>query len=128
TGVYAETITVNGNNGDIINAYYARPPGPGPFPGVVLVHHLPGWGEVYRESARRFADHGYVAICPNLYYRNGHGTPEDIAATVRAAGGVPDDQVVGDLAASADFLRGLPQLNGKVGIWGTCSGGRHAFL
>ncbi len=128
TGVSAETISVSGHNGDVINAYYARPPGAGPFPGVVLVHHLPGWDEFYRETARRFADHGYIAICPNLYYRTGHGTPEDIAATVRSEGGVPDDQVVGDLEASAQFLRALPQLNGKVGVWGTCSGGRHAYL
>ena len=42
-GLIAETIPMTGNNGDIINAYSARPLGPGPFPGIVLVHHLPGW-------------------------------------------------------------------------------------
>ena len=65
---------------------------------------------------------GYAVICPNLYYRLGHGTPEDVAAKGRAAGGVPDDQVVADLAAGAAFDL-LPISNGKVGIFGTCSGG-----
>jgi carboxymethylenebutenolidase len=51
-----------------------------------------------------------------------------VAAKVRAAGGVPDDQAVGDLASAARFLRSLPTSSGKVGIFGTCSGGRHAYL
>ena len=127
-GMLAETISVKANNGDLINAYFARPLGPGPFPGVVLAHHLPGWDEWYKETTRRFAHHGYAAICPNLYYRDGHGTPEDVAAKVRAAGGVPDDQVMGDLEGGMQYLRSLPYLNGKVGVIGTCSGGRHTFL
>ena len=127
-GMLAETVTVTGHNGDAIGAYFARPLGEGPFPGVVLIHHLPGWDEFYRETTRRFAHHGYAAISPNLYHREGHGTPEDVAAMVRADGGVPDEQVVGDVVASARFLRGLPTANGKVGLIGTCSGGRHTVL
>ena len=128
-GTTAETIAMAGANGDMINAYVARPLGPGPFPGVVLVHHVPGWDEFYREIARRFAHHGYVAICPNLYARFGHGTPDDIAAKARAGGGVTDDSVVGDLRRRRlTTLTAQPYCNGKVGIIGTCSGGRHAYL
>ncbi|HEX9923656.1 MAG TPA: dienelactone hydrolase family protein [Anaerolineae bacterium] len=127
-GMLAETVMIQGANGEVINAYYARPLGPGPFPGMVAIHHIPGWDEWYREATRRFAHHGYATISPNLYYRDGHGTPEDVAAKVRAAGGVPDDQAVGDIAGAMQFLRSQPYLNGKVGVFGTCSGGRHAFL
>jgi carboxymethylenebutenolidase len=127
-GMLAETITHHGANGDVINAYFARPLGPGPYPAVVLAHHLPGWDEWYREATRRFAHHGYAAVTPNLYCRDGHGTPEDVAAKVRAAGGCPDDQVVGDLEGAMRFLRSLPYVNGKVAVFGTCSGGRHAYL
>jgi len=127
-GMLAETITHHGANGDVINAYFARPLGPGPHPAVVLAHHLPGWDEWYREATRRFAHHGYVALSPNLYCRDGHGMPEDVAAKVRAAGGCPDDQVVGDLEGAMRFLRSLPYVNGKVAVFGTCSGGRHAYL
>lgn len=127
-GMLAETITIHGANGDLINAYYARPLGPGPFPGVVLVHHMPGWDEWYRETTRKFAHHGYAALSPNLYYRAGHGAPDDVAAKVRAAGGVPDDQAVGDIAGARDYLRAQPTSSGKVAVFGTCSGGRHAYL
>jgi carboxymethylenebutenolidase len=127
-GMIAETVSMNSANGDIINAYYARPLGPGPFPGVVVIHHMPGWDEWYREATRRWAHHGYAALSPNLYFRAGHGTPEDVTAKVRADGGVADEQVVGDLAGAEQFLRSQANSNGKVGIWGTCSGGRHAYL
>jgi carboxymethylenebutenolidase len=127
-GIIAETVMIHGFHGEPINAYFARPLGAGPFPGMVLAHHMPGWDEWYREAALRFARQGYLAICPNLYFRSGHGTPEDVAAKVRAAGGLPDDQAVGDLEGAGSFLRSLPNCSGKVGIFGTCSGGRHAYL
>ena len=127
-GMTAELITIKGYQGDDVHAYFARPNGAGPYPGVVLIHHLPGWDEFYRETARRFADHGYSVVCPDLYERFGHGTPEDIAAKARGEGGLADDSVVGDAGAALGYLKALPSSNGKVGIIGTCSGGRHSFL
>jgi carboxymethylenebutenolidase len=127
-GMLAEIITTQGTGGDLIHSYFARPLGAGPFPGMVLIHHLPGWDEWYREATRKFAHHGYAAVSPNLYDREGHGTPEDVAAKVRGAGGVADDQVMGDVEGAMRYLRSLPNSNGKVGLFGTCSGGRHAFL
>ena len=127
-GMIADITTVQGFNGDSISAYFARPLGPGPFPGVVLIHHAPGWDEWYKEATRRFAHHGYLAISPNLYEREGSGSPDDVAAMVRAAGGVADAQAVGDIDGGTRFLRSLPQSNGKVGVFGTCSGGRQAYL
>jgi carboxymethylenebutenolidase len=127
-GLLAETVTLSGANGDVINAFLARPLGGGPFPAMVLAHHMPGWDEWYRETAFKFANHGYVTITPNLYFRAGHGTPEDVAARVRGQGGIPDDQAVGDLAGAMKYLKSLPYVSGKVGIFGTCSGGRHAYL
>lgn len=127
-GMLAETIPIKGHNGDTIMAYTARPLGPGPFPAVVLVHHMPGWSDWYHETTLRFARHGYLAICPNLYERSGHGAVDDVAAIVRAAGGVPDAQVVGDIQGAMAYVRALPYHNGKVGLIGSCSGGRHAYL
>ncbi|MSQ26497.1 MAG: dienelactone hydrolase family protein [Dehalococcoidia bacterium] len=124
----AELVTVAGHKGDKISAYLARPLGKGPFPGVVLIHHMPGWDEWYFETTRKFAHHGYVAISHNLYHRNGEGSADDVAARVRAEGGVPDDQVIGDTAGAVAYLRGLPYLNGKVAAFGTCSGGRQTYL
>ena len=127
-GMLAETVVVDGHRGMRINAYFARPLGAGPYPGVVLIHHRPGWDEWYREVTRKFAHHGYLAICPNLYFGFGHGKPEEVTEKMRAAGGVYDDDVVADVAGSAAYLRALPTCNGKVGGFGSCSGGRHVFL
>ena len=127
-GLMAETIMITGTNGDWINAYLARPLGAGPFPAMVLAHHMPGWDEWYRMTTLKFALHGYVTITPNLYFRVGHGTPEDVAAKVRGEGGISDDQAVGDLAGARHYVGALPYANGKVGAFGTCSGGRHAYL
>ena len=127
-GMTAELITLKGHDNDDVHAYVARPNGAGPYPGIVLIHHAPGWDELYREIARRFADHGYITVSPDFYERFGHGTPDDVAAKVRGEGGVPDATVVGDCQAALDYLKTLPNCNSKVGIIGTCSGGRHAFL
>ena len=124
----AEAIPFRGGDGEMINAYFARPLGSGPYPGVVLVAHMPGWDEFYRETARRFAQHGYLTLCVNIFARFGQGTPDDIAARARGEGGLPDESVVGDNAAAAEFLRAQSNSNGKVGIIGTCSGGRHSYL
>ncbi len=127
-GMIAETVTITGQNGDLIHAYFSRPLGKGPFPGIVLIAHLPGWDEFYRETTRRFSQHGYLAICPDVYCRFGHGLPTEGAAQARSAGGVTDDNIVGDCDGAMKYLRALPYSNGKVGIIGTCSGGRQSFL
>ena len=127
-GMIAETIAINGDKNEPISAYVARPLGPGPFPGMVLLHHAPGWDEWYREATRKFAHHGYATISHNLYHRAGEGKADDVAAKVRAEGGVPDAQVIGDTEGAVQWLRAQPWLNGKVGVFGTCSGGRQTFL
>ncbi len=125
----AETIAITGHGGDQIEAYLARPLGPGPHGGVVVIHHMPGYDEETKEITRRFAAHGYAAICPNLYTREAPGaSPDDAAATARAQGGVPDDRLVGDVGGAAAHLRALSSSNGRVGTIGYCSGGRQSFL
>ena len=125
----ASTITITGNDGDEVQAYLARPEGDVPRGGVVVIHHLPGYDRATKEMVRRFAELGYDAVCPNLYWRQAPGAaPDDAAATVRAAGGISDEQLVGDVAGAAAYLRGLPSSNGKVGVIGYCSGGRQTWV
>jgi carboxymethylenebutenolidase len=125
----AETVMMKSQDGTEIEAYLARPDGQEAFGGVVVIHHLPGYDSATKEIARKFAAHGYSALMPNLYYRDSPGaSPDDAAAAARAKGGVPDEQVVSDVAGAAAYLRGLPGGNGKVGVIGYCSGGRQTFL
>ena len=128
SGMIAETISIYGHEGKPIRAYSARPLGTGTYPGITLIPHMPGWDEWCREAARRFAEHGYHVICPNIYEDYGQGTPPEVSARAREAGGVHDTDVMEDVAASLAFLRNNPQSNGKVGVIGMCSGGRHTFL
>src|ERR1700734_3169861 len=125
----AETIMIAGHNGDEIEAYSARALDEAPRGGVVVIHHMPGYDDGTQEIARRFAAHGYNAIMPNLYWRQAPGAaPDDAAATARAQGGIPDEQLVNDVAGSMAYLKGLPNSNGKTGSIGYCSGGRQSFL
>ena len=124
----AETVQIRGHEGDMIDAYLARPTEAGAYPGVVVIHHMPGWDESTMEIARKFAHHGYAAICPDLHFREGKGSPEANSASVRSAGGMPDNRTMGDVEAAIKYLRTQPYLNGKVGIIGYCSGGRQVYL
>src|SRR6201996_47723 len=122
----AQTIRITGFNGDAIEAYLAVPDdGAASRGSVVVIHHMPGYDSSTKEIVRKFAAHGYAALMPNLYYRDAPGaSPDDAAATARAKGGVPDDRLVGDVGGAADYLRGLENANGKIGVIGHCSGRR----
>jgi carboxymethylenebutenolidase len=127
-GLLGETIRLQGHGGDDIEAYFARPLGVESAPGVVVIHHNPGWDEATKEITRKFAHHGYAAVSPHLFSRLGPGDPCDLSAANRAAGGTPDDQAVGDVAGSIHYLRNLPYSNGKIGVIGFCSGGRQTYI
>ena len=127
-GMIAETVNINGHNGDLIDAYLARPLGGGLVGSVVLIHHMPGWDEASKEMARKLAYNGFATISPNLHFREGKTTPQENSASIRDAGGMPDARTMADVQASINYLRTLPYTNGKVGIIGFCSGGRQVFL
>jgi carboxymethylenebutenolidase len=127
--ILAETITFTGHGDDTVNGYLARPLDSAARGGVVVIHHRPGYDRETKEFVRRFAVNGYNALCPNLYARAGiEASPDDAAAQVNAGGGVPDEQVMGDVAAATAYLRSLTNSNGRVASIGHCSGGRHSFL
>jgi carboxymethylenebutenolidase len=127
----AETVSISGHGGDEIEAYLAQPIGDDVTPagGVVVIHHMPGYDAATKEITRRFAAHGYPAICPNLYHREAPGaSPDDAAAAARASGGVPDERLVGDVAGGVAALQALAVCNGKAATIGYCSGGRQSVL
>jgi carboxymethylenebutenolidase len=128
-GMMAESISLRGHADDDIEAYFARPLGAGPYPGVVVIHHMPGYDRATKEITRTFAVYGYAALCPNLFHRYAPGARSgDAAAAARAAGGVPDAQCLGDVEGAVRYLRGLPYGNRRVGVIGYCSGGRQTYL
>ena len=130
TGAFTSgTVTISGHGGASIEAYTSHVADPAPRGGVVVIHHMPGYDDATKEIVRRFGSLGYNAVMPNLYWHDAPGAaPDDAAAAGRAKGGVPDDRLVGDVAGGAEYLRALPNSNGKIGVIGYCSGGRQSVL
>ncbi len=90
---------------------------------------MPGYDAGTKEIIRNVRGQRLSGPLPNLYSREAPGAdPDDAAAAVRAAGGVPDDRLVGDVAGAAAHLRAMPESNGRVATIGYCSGGRQSLL
>lgn len=89
-----------------IPAYRAMPASGGPFPVVLVVQEIFGVHEHIRDVCRRLAKLGYMAIAPELYFRQGDVSNlksiDDIRAIVAK---VPDAQVFNDLDATVAFAR-----------------------
>jgi carboxymethylenebutenolidase len=94
-GLQTETVKFRGHNGDMSEAYFARPSGNKRVGGVVVIHGAGGWDEWVCETTRKFAHNGFAAIAPNFFVRFGEGSADDVAARVRSAGGISDAEAMG---------------------------------
>ena len=101
-------------------------------PAVLLIHEIFGLSDWARNAGDEMAEAGYIAIVPDLLSGmgpNGGGTTNFAGqnAVMGAVQKLPDDQVTGDLNAAADFVKALPQCNGKIAVGGFCWGGKQTF-
>ena len=127
-GMICKTVSFSRKDGDVVRAYYTRPLTEGCYPGILLIPHMPGWDEFSREMARRLTQHDYAVVCPDIYRHVGTGRPDEVARKSMEAGGVSDAEVMKDAEASISFLRDSSENNGRIGVIGMCSGGRHTFM
>jgi len=117
--------------GEQIPAYAARPAKGKAFPTVLVVQEIFGVHEHIKDVCRRFAKNGYLAIAPELYYRQGDVTKlkdnKEIFAKVVSK--VPDAQVMKDLDATVAWAQksGSGDIK-RLGITGFCWGGRITWL
>src|SRR5712672_3597659 len=117
------------SGGGNIAAYVAQPHQAGNYPGIVVIQEAFGLVDHICDVARRFANLGYNACAPALYWRRGGPKNPDNMDDVRPVMfGLPDSEAVQDLEAAAAYLRALPGATGKIGATGFCSGGRHTLL
>lgn len=125
-------ITVSGPDGEFM-AYLATPAS-GSGPGVVVAQEIFGVNGVMRASCDWLADNGYLALCPDLFWRQEPGiqlTDQSEADWERAFElyqGFDVDKGVEDLRASIETLRGSAGCSGQVGGLGYCLGGLLAYL
>jgi carboxymethylenebutenolidase len=104
---------------------FAKPEGPGPWPGVVLVHEAYGVTDVMRRQVEHLAALGYLALMPDLYAQG--GARRCLVATFRALRSGEGRAYV-DLETARDWLAGRDDCTGKVGILGFCMGGGFALM
>jgi len=110
--------------------HLVRPASGGPYPGLVVVMEAFGLNDHIRSITARFAAEGFVAIAPNLYFRQPNNVVayNDLPGAFRLMGSLKDDQVVADMTAAIDHLKTLREVKPAFGTVGFCMGGRISFL
>lgn len=115
-------LEVNGKN---TSAYLTVPEGEGPWPGVVVIQEWWGLTDHIKEVANRFAQAGFAAIAPDLYYGE-VATEPDEARKLRMA--LDWDKALAAIQQAVNVLVGHDKVSPqKVGVTGFCMGGGLAW-
>ncbi len=102
-------------------------------PVVIVIHEIFGMSDWAMLMADDLAAAGYIAVEPDLLSGmapNGGRTTDfdgDQEKITEAVSGLPQDQVMGDLTAVADYAKTIPSTNGKLNVCGFCWGGGQSF-
>ena len=119
--------------GSSFNAYVARPEA-AKAPAVLVIQEIFGVNQVMRDITDAFAEAGYLAICPDLFWRIEPGidiTDQTEAEWKRAFelfNAFDVDKGVKDIGATIAHARAHPGCSGAVGSVGFCLGGLLSFL
>jgi len=127
-----QDVRIDGPDGSF-SAYIAIPAS-GTGPGVVVLQEIFGVNAVMRGHCDAIAAQGFVAICPDLFWRIEPGiqitdkTDEELQQAFDLFGKFNVDAGMVDIRATIDFLRLHEACTGKVGAMGYCLGGLLAYL
>ncbi|MFX4220117.1 MAG: dienelactone hydrolase family protein [Thalassobaculum sp.] len=127
------TVTVTAADGGSFSAYVARPAST-PAAAIVVIQEIFGVNQVMRDLADACAADGYLAICPDLFWRIEPGiditdkTDAEWQKAFDLFGKFAVDLGVQDLIATLGHVRGMDGCNGKAGTVGYCLGGKLAYL
>ncbi len=128
-GLTAGEVKITTGSGDI-PAYRAMPAGGKALATILVVQEIFGVHEHIKDVCRRFAKAGYLAIAPEMYFRQGDVSKlkdnKEIFAMVVSK--VPDAQVMSDLDAAAAWAAKNGGDGKRLGITGFCWGGRITWL
>ena len=129
TGLEAGETTVPTNQGSL-PAYFARPAGAGPFPIVLVIEEIFGVHEYIKDTCRRLAKAGYLAVAPELYARIGDlSKMTDVSVIVRdVISKTPDTELLLDLDATAIWAAANHGDPARLVVTGFCRGGRDVWL
>jgi len=125
-------VTIKSFDAGEFDAYLALPAA-GYGPGIVVLQEIFGVNKYIRSIADWYAAHGFVALCPDIFWRQQRGAEltdkgADLEKAFAFYQGLDEVKAVEDSAATVDFLRAHPSCTGRVGAVGFCLGGNLAYL
>ena len=131
-----DTLRITTGEG-AFSAYVARPASAGTgatAPAIVVIHEVFGVNADMRQSCDELAAQGYLAICPDLFWRIEPGidmtdrTEAELAKAMALYNAFDLDAGVRDIAAAIATARALAESNHRVGLVGYCLGGLMSYL
>jgi len=131
-GLLIDNITIS-DASDAQPAYVARPAVRGRYPAIIVVSEVFGIHDYIRDICRRLAHLGYVAIAPAFFFRadpqNTLATTNDFAVIQKIVATAHNDQVMGDVGATLDWLEAQSFVDRKrIAITGYCWGGAVVWM
>ncbi|MBB3225164.1 dienelactone hydrolase family protein [Pseudoduganella umbonata] len=129
----SETVQVAVQDG-VFDCLLVRPAAPGPAPVIAVLQEIFGVNPGIRSIAAHYAEAGYLALCPDLFWRSERHLSMSETDPAHAERGFAlynaydFDRGVDDIAAAIALARTLPGSSGKVGVTGYCLGGLLTFL
>jgi carboxymethylenebutenolidase len=128
-GLTAGDIKIPVSGGEMAG-YRAKPASGANFPVVIVCQEIFGIHEYIKDTCRRLAKEGYLAVAPDYYFRQGDpAKAADVAGAVAIANKKPDAELMSDLDATVRWATTTDGGNAqKVGITGFCRGGRTTWM
>ena len=127
-----ETIKIKTSAGEM-SAYVARPANP-KAPALIVIQEIFGVNQVMRDMTDAYAAAGFLAVCPDLFWRIEPGvditdqTEAEWKKAFSLMNAFDGKTGVEDIAATISQIRADPGCTGKVGAVGFCLGGQLAYL
>ncbi|MCB1532230.1 MAG: dienelactone hydrolase family protein [Alphaproteobacteria bacterium] len=126
-------IQIPAHDGGPFKAYIALPDKV-PAPVVIMIQEIFGINQEMRDKCDDMAARGYVALCPDLFWRIEPGielvdsVPEQLQRAFDLFGQFDVEMGIADLKSTLEYMRGFEASNGKTGCVGYCLGGKLAYL
>ena len=105
-----------------------------PAGAIIAIMEIWGVNDTMRHHAQEFADAGFICLVPDLFWRQepgielSDGDPDDVRRAFELYYDFDYDLGVQDMQGTTAYLKGLDQVNGKVGSVGYCLGGKLCYL
>jgi carboxymethylenebutenolidase len=128
-----DMIKIPAHDGGAFGAYIALP-AVTPAPAIILIQEIFGVNAEMREKCDDMAAQGYVAVCPDLFWRIEPGiqlvdsVPDQLQRAFGLFGEFDIDSGMADLKTTLGYLRNHKKVRGKIGCMGYCLGGKLAYM